>query len=224
VSEETVRRLEHRAAAHGRSVEAEHRAIVEEAVAAPTTANWAERIAATGIGEFDPDELRDRTDTGRSIELSLDELRNISEAFKGPPMSYLLDTTVLVDLGRRYPPTRRWFTAQKRQEFHTASVTVGELFRGVYQRHGRDAAALADVLREIRDGLLGLLTTDVLPSDAEAAEIWGRIMGEGAARGRTPPSDDAKIAAIAIRHGLTVATSNTRDFARLVATVDPRTA
>jgi predicted nucleic acid-binding protein len=49
-------------------------------------------------------------------------------------------------------------------------------------------------------------------------------MGEGAARGRVPPLDDAKIAAIALAHGLTVATSNTRDFAPLVATVDPRTA
>jgi antitoxin FitA len=67
--EDVVRRLKDRAEAHGRSVEAEHRAILEEAVKPPlTTAEWAELIAGTGIGELDPHELRDHGDTGREVD------------------------------------------------------------------------------------------------------------------------------------------------------------
>jgi hypothetical protein len=49
-------------------------------------------------------------------------------------------------------------------------------------------------------------------------------MGEGEARGRPPPLDDAKIAAIAaiaLVQGMTLATSNTRHLAPLCPTVDP---
>jgi predicted nucleic acid-binding protein len=47
-------------------------------------------------------------------------------------------------------------------------------------------------------------------------------MGEGQRAGAVPPSDDAKIAAIAAVRGLTVVTGNVRDFARLgVPCLDP---
>lgn len=136
----------------------------------------------------------------------------------------LLDTTVIVDLGRNFLPTRRWFTAQNLGDLYISAVTVGELFRGAYQRHGRDAVALAGVLHDLRTVRLAPFTGRILPFDAAAAEIWGRLVGEGAARGMLPPIDDAKIAAIALRHGMTVATSNPKHLAPLVPTVDPRTA
>lgn len=66
VSEETVRRLERRAAAHGRSVEAEGRAILDKVAGEPlTTEEVAELLADSFIGELNADELRDRTDPGR---------------------------------------------------------------------------------------------------------------------------------------------------------------
>ena len=139
-------------------------------------------------------------------------------------MRQLLDTTVIVDLGRGFQPTRRWFMAQRLGDLYISAVTVGELFRGAYQRHGRNALALAQVLHDLRSVRLAPFSGRVLPFDATAAEIWGRIMGEGAARGAVPPIDDAKIAAIGLRHGMIVATSNTKHLAPLVATVDPRTA
>ena len=52
----------------------------------------------------------------------------------------------------------------------------------------------------------------VLPFDAEAAEIWGEIMGDGDRTGRVKPMADAQIAAVARRHGLTLATRNVSDF------------
>ena len=69
VSEDIVRRLKERAKTHGRSVEAEHRMILEAAVRPPlTTSEWAGTHREHGIGELDPDELRDRQDTGREID------------------------------------------------------------------------------------------------------------------------------------------------------------
>ncbi|MEK0082098.1 FitA-like ribbon-helix-helix domain-containing protein [Benzoatithermus flavus] len=61
LSEETVQALRERAKAHGRSVEAEHRAILEEAVGKPSTTE--ELIATlremTWLAALDPAKLRD---------------------------------------------------------------------------------------------------------------------------------------------------------------------
>ena len=68
LKEEIVRRLRARAAAHGRSVEAEHRAILEEAVRRPhTTADAIARLRRGPIADLDPEALRDPKDTGRDL-------------------------------------------------------------------------------------------------------------------------------------------------------------
>jgi predicted nucleic acid-binding protein len=136
---------------------------------------------------------------------------------------FLLDTSVLIDLGRRIEPTRRWFGAQELAGLFTSTITAGELYRGAHQRHVADAPALSDALRVLEEATLAPFDERVLAFDRASAQVWGRLMGEAAARGRTPPIDDAKIAAIALRHGLVVATSNTRHLAALCPTIDPRT-
>ena len=63
LKEGIVRRLRARAAAHGRSFEAEHRSILEEAVRGPhTTANAITRLRRGPIAEFDAETLRDHRD------------------------------------------------------------------------------------------------------------------------------------------------------------------
>lgn len=136
----------------------------------------------------------------------------------------LLDTTVLIDVGRRFAPTVAWVERQPLASLHISSVTVGELLRGVYRRFGSSSTVLSQELRRLRAQVLQRFGARVLAFDAEAAEIWGRLVGTGEAQGSRPPPDDARIAAIALRHGLTVATSNPRDFAPLCPTIDPRTA
>lgn len=69
LDEALVNGLKERAKANGRSVEAEHRAILEEVVRPTlTTAEWADRIAATGLGEIELDSVRDEKDTGREVD------------------------------------------------------------------------------------------------------------------------------------------------------------
>jgi plasmid stability protein len=62
LDDDLVRRLKERARTHGRSVEAEHRAILQEALA--PTSSTQDLIDALQkcrwIGELDADELRDR--------------------------------------------------------------------------------------------------------------------------------------------------------------------
>ena len=137
-------------------------------------------------------------------------------------MSFLLDTTVFIDLARGWPTTLQWWTRCNPTQLFVSSITVGELYRGAYLRHARNADALVEALRYLREDALAPLGDRVLPFDRAAAEIWGRLMGEGEARGRRPPPEDCKIAATALRHALTVATSNTRDLAGLCPVLDPR--
>lgn len=137
-------------------------------------------------------------------------------------IGYLLDTSVLIDLGDHRRPrhllTRRWFDNASADELFVSTVSVGELARGI--------AALADGAKRRRQE--HHLHRVVIPSfrvvafDLEASLRWGALMGEGQRAGQTPPNDDAKIAAIATTHGLTVVTSNARDFEPLgVPWLDP---
>lgn len=136
--------------------------------------------------------------------------------------SLLLDTTVLIDVGRRFAPTVAWMERQTIASLHISAITVGELLRGAYRRFGT-SPALAQELRRLKRQALQPFGRRILAFDTEAAEIWARLVGTGEAQGNRPPSDDAKIAAIALAHGMTVVTSNIRDFAPLCPTIDPRT-
>ncbi len=139
-------------------------------------------------------------------------------------MRHLLDTSVLIDVARQVAAPLRWWKGQDTRNLFTSAITVGELYRGAHFRHGRDPTRLLEALREIEEEALGPLRGRVLDFDRPAAVIWGRLMGDGQAQGRRPSIDDAKIAAIALAHGMDVATSNPRDFAPLCPTIDPRTA
>jgi predicted nucleic acid-binding protein len=62
----------------------------------------------------------------------------------------------------------------------------------------------------------------VLPFDEEAAVIFGDLFGRARAAGRTPQLGDAQIAAVACKHGFTIATRDVRGFAHLgVPIVEP---
>jgi toxin FitB len=137
-------------------------------------------------------------------------------------MAFLLDTTVLIDVARGHEVVGAWFANQDLLALWLSTITVGELHRGVHQRWLHRPRALAAALSQLREDTLLPFEGRILGLDIAAAEIWGRLMGEGAARDRIPPTDDAKIAAIALRHGLTVVSSNPTHLAPLVTTLDPR--
>jgi predicted nucleic acid-binding protein len=136
----------------------------------------------------------------------------------------LLDTTVLIDVGRGFAPTVAWLEGQPLARLYVSAITVGELYRGAYRSFAAAPTTLTRELDKLKTRLLAQFDGRVLSFDANAAEIWGRLVGMGEAKGKRPPSDDAKIAAIALRHDLVLATSDIHALASLCPTVDPRTA
>ncbi len=88
-----------------------------------------------------------------------------------------------------------------------ASITIGELRRGVELIRRRGDADQAERL----EAWLGIVVEQfgerILPLDADAAQVWGRL--------RVPDPDhalDQQIAAIALVNDLTLATRNVADF------------
>ena len=125
---------------------------------------------------------------------------------------YLIDTNVISEArkrGKADPGVRAFFdrVVAQGQAVYLSVVTVGELRRGVdLIRHRGDlgqSALLASWLQGVLDGY----DSHILPFDAPAAQVWGRL--------RVPDPThalDKQIAATALVNDLTVVTRNTADF------------
>jgi predicted nucleic acid-binding protein len=88
-----------------------------------------------------------------------------------------------------------------------ASVTVGELRRGVELIRRRGDADQAERLEAWLESVVDEFGERILPLDADAAQVWGRL--------RVPNPEralDKQIAAIALVNDLTLATRNVADF------------
>ena len=137
-------------------------------------------------------------------------------------MAYLIDTNVVSETLKPRPERRvvDWISRQMANDLFLASISLGELVRGV--RRMRDRARRERFQRWIDYDLAAQFQGRVLPFDRETAVIWGEIMGDGDRVGRPKPMADAQIAAVARRHGLTLVTRNMRDFVGMeVVLLDP---
>ena len=134
-------------------------------------------------------------------------------------MAFLLDTNVVSETVRAKPDARvlAWLEAQTPAELFLAAQTIGELVRGA--RKVKEQARREGFETWIERDLAGQFEGRVLPFDGPAAVLWGRLMGDGDRAGRTPAAADAQIAAVAIRHELTLVTQNVRHFQGFEMTV-----
>ena len=88
-----------------------------------------------------------------------------------------------------------------------ASVTIGELRRGVELIRRRGDADQAERLEAWLGSVVDEFGERILPLDADAAQVWGRL--------KVPNPEhalDKQIAAIALVNDLTLATRNVADF------------
>ena len=137
-------------------------------------------------------------------------------------MAYLIDTNVVSETLKPRPERRvvDWISRQMANDLFLASISLGELVRGV--RRMRERAGRERFQRWIDYDLAAQFQGRILPFDRETAVIWGEIMGDGDRVGRPKPMADAQIAAVARRHGLTLVTRNMRDFVGMeVVLLDP---
>jgi predicted nucleic acid-binding protein len=130
-------------------------------------------------------------------------------------MNFLLDTNVVSEWTKPRPDAgvAAWLANAVEDRIFISVVTLAEL------RHGVER--LAPGAR--RDRLDEWLTEEVplrfeerlLDVDAETANMWGRVMARGQAAGRPPGAMDAFIAAVVLRHDMTLVTRNVSDFEAL---------
>jgi len=120
-------------------------------------------------------------------------------------MTFIVDTNVLSELGRRRPEARvlQWLADTGRVA--VSVVTVDELYFGLALKPN------AHVQLEIEAYLDAYVSVhDVTPVIAKHA---GLMRGELGQRGHVRSQSDMLIAATAAAHGHTLATRNVRDFA-----------
>jgi tRNA(fMet)-specific endonuclease VapC len=88
----------------------------------------------------------------------------------------------------------------------TNAITAGELL------YGAAKLGSASLWNRIDEMLAGL---EIVPFDAEAAAVFGRVRAELERIGRPAPVADLRIAAIALTRGMTVVTGNVRHFSNV---------
>lgn len=127
----------------------------------------------------------------------------------------LLDTNVLSELMRPKPSSivLGWFAQQEGAEFYTSAITQAELLSGVaLLPGGKRRDAIADAVEQMfEQDFAGRC----LPFDEPAAHEYAALVATRNKTGMPISTEDAQIAAIALRHGLVLATRNTKDFRKI---------
>ena len=129
---------------------------------------------------------------------------------------YLFDTNILSEIRKindpKTPPQfTAWFDSIDLERCHLCVITLLEIEQGILRvRHRSDEAQFARLENWLEGTVLPTFDTRILPVDRHTARVCARL--------HIPdrrPYNDALIAASTIRHGLTLVTRNTRDFADL---------
>lgn len=128
---------------------------------------------------------------------------------------YLPDTNIISNVVRPRPPGSllEWMAAQRDQHLFIASLTLAEIRRGILEKpKGRKRAEL-DAWFSGPEEPQALFMARILPFDEKAALVWGELMAEGRASGRSRSGLDMIIAAVAAANDCIVVTDNEEDFA-----------
>ncbi len=127
----------------------------------------------------------------------------------------LLDTNVLSELMRPHPSSAvlDWFAQQEGAMFYTSAITQAELLLGVaLLPSGKRRDAIANAVEHMFDqDFVGRC----LPFDELAAHEYAVLVAARNRDGMPISTEDAQIAAIALRNDLVLATRNTKDFLKI---------
>lgn len=127
----------------------------------------------------------------------------------------LLDTNVLSELMRPQPSSAvlDWFAQQEGAEFYTSAITQAEMLLGVaLLPGGKRRDAVADAVEQMFEQEF---TGRCLPFDELAAHEYAALVATRNKAGMPISTEDAQIAAIALRNGFALATRNTKDFRKI---------
>jgi len=130
-------------------------------------------------------------------------------------IGFLLDTNVISEAVRAEPDSSvsTWMDEIDEDLMYLSVLTLGEIRQGI--------ARLAQGTRRLRlerwldVEVRARFSGRILPINEEIAERWGSLMTEARRVGKSLGVVDGLLAATALEHGLTLATRNIKDFARL---------
>jgi predicted nucleic acid-binding protein len=127
----------------------------------------------------------------------------------------LLDTNVVSELWRPQPSrtVRSWLDAQDEASLFICTPVLAELHFGADRLPpGRRKEFLNALINQVEvEGF----KDRILSFDVAAASVFGRVGARREQSGKRMEPVDAMIAAIALTHGLMLATRDTNDFADL---------
>jgi predicted nucleic acid-binding protein len=130
---------------------------------------------------------------------------------------YLVDTNVISEArkGRKANPgVLAFWSAVESTDLYIAVQSIGEIRRGLENIRQRGDDDQARRLESWLDFLVTDYRDRILGFDTDCAQVWGKLMSP-----HPQHPIDKQIAAIALIHGLVVATRNVDDFNGLGAEI-----
>jgi predicted nucleic acid-binding protein len=130
---------------------------------------------------------------------------------------YLLDTNIISNVVKPEPSPglMAWLGAQADDDLFIASLTVGEIRRGILEKPAGPKRIALEGWFSGPEGPQALFADRVLPFDQRAALVWTALIAEGRATGRPRSPLDMIIASVGLANDCVLVTDNERDFAGL---------
>jgi predicted nucleic acid-binding protein len=125
-------------------------------------------------------------------------------------MGVLIDASILIDHERGRVDLENRVRGREEEAFFLSVITASELLHGVHRAEDRGVRARRSAFVE---GILG--SFPLLPIEIATARMHARLWADLAAKGRSIGAHDLWIAACCLSHGLTLVTSNLREFQRV---------
>jgi predicted nucleic acid-binding protein len=125
-------------------------------------------------------------------------------------MGVLIDASILIDHERGRLDLEKEVRGREDEAFFLSVVTASELLHGVHRASAPGVRARRSAFVE---GVLGSLP--LLPIEIATARMHASLWADLAANGHSIGPHDLWIAASCLTHGLTLVTSNLREFRRV---------
>jgi tRNA(fMet)-specific endonuclease VapC len=122
----------------------------------------------------------------------------------------LIDASVLIEHDRGRVSLERHLAGREQEEFFLSVITASELLHGVHRATDPNVRARRSAFVEAVLERFPLLPVDLATARAHA-QLWAGLMAEG----RLIGPHDLWLAATCLAHGLTMVTTNLREFARV---------
>ena len=121
---------------------------------------------------------------------------------------YLLDTNIVSEFSKECPDQNVISLYEQRKDLCAISaVTWQELQYGLSKMpDGKRKNSIENFISLLKEN------TEIIAYDDFAADICGKLLGEGSAQGKPLPYCDTQIVATAIANGMVLVTRNVSDF------------